>query len=114
MGAAPSRETCTPASEFCGNGSAFTARAITSATARPDWARPSRFGLGRLAYGTKPMPILLRSVCSAPIGAPTWAGTSHLLCGPPGPLNEPRSSMSHGPEPARWYGVAYGLLLLSP
>ena len=47
--------------------------------------------------------------------APPWVtGITHRLCGPPGPLNDPRSMMSHGPDPTRRYGRAYGLLLLSP
>ena len=56
----------------------------------------------------------MRSVCSAPIDGAVLAGTSQRLCGPPGPLNDPRSIMSQVPEPTRWYGVTYGLLLLSP
>src|SRR5690348_3045156 len=96
------------------NGSAFTARATTSATARPEAASPFRLTRSTDALGTKPMPTFDRSVCSAPIEAPYCAGTSHRLCGPPGPLNDPRSIMSHVPDPTRWYGVTYGLLLLSP
>ena len=53
-------------------------------------------------------------MCSAPCDAPYWAGTCQRLCGPPGPLKDPRSIMSQVPEPTRWYGVTYGLLLLSP
>ena len=37
----------------------------------------------------------------AGIDAPSLAGTTHRRCGPPGPLNEPRSITSHGPEPTR-------------
>src|SRR5262245_48281542 len=87
---------------------------MMSATARPELASPLRLSLSTRAFGTKPIPTLLRRSCSAPIDAPNVAGISQRLCGPPGPLNEPRSIMSHGPDPTRWYGVMYGLLLLSP
>src|SRR5512134_3029466 len=60
------------------------------------------------------MAIRFRTMRPAGIAAPSAAGTTHLRCGPPGPLNEPRSIMSHGPVPTRRYGVTYGLLLLSP
>ena len=38
---------------------------------------------------------------SGPAGmdAPSAAGTTQRRCGPPGPLNDPRSMMSHGPGP---------------
>jgi hypothetical protein len=110
----PSRNTCTPARTPGGSGSALTARAITSATARPDCASPLRLTRSTDEFGTKPKPTLLRSVCSAPIEAPYCAGTCQRLCGPPGPLNDPRSIMSQVPEPTRRYGVTYGLLLLWP
>src|SRR5262245_21104846 len=50
----------------------------------------------------------------AGIDAPSFAGTTQRRCGPPGPLNDPRSMTSQGPDPTRRYGDAYGLLLLSP
>src|SRR3954452_2025037 len=113
-GAAPSRNTWMPARTPGVSGSALTARATTSATARPDCASPLRLTRSTSLLGTNPMPTFERSVCSAPIEAPYCAAPSQRLWGPPGPLNEPRSIMSHVPEPTRRYGVTYGLLLLSP
>src|SRR5687767_8308113 len=88
-------------------------RALIVATTMPVLARASRETRSTCASEMWPSLVLLRNVCPAGIEAPIVAGTTQRMCGPPGPLNEPRSITSHGPEPTRRYGVTYGLLLLS-
>src|SRR6185295_16709694 len=91
-----------------------TDRAMSVTTTGPEAARASRLTSTTMSRAIMPMASRLRSIRPAGIEAPSAAGTTHRRCGPPGPLNDPRSIMSHGPVPTRRYGVTYGLLLLSP
>ena len=56
------------------------------------------------------MRSLSRSMCCDPMVAPCVGGICQRLWLPPGPLNEPRDIMSHGPEYSRCGGFAYELL----
>ena len=47
----------------------------------------------------------LRTMSPAGMAAPCVGGTTQRLCGPPGPLKQPRSIMSQGPAATRRYGL---------
>ncbi len=72
-------------------------RAVTSATTTPEPASASRSSRSTLRSSTMPSLILSRSTCCDPIEAPLIGGICQRVCGPPGPLNEPRESMLQMP-----------------
>ena len=78
-------------------GPGWIARAVTRATTRPDSASASRESRSTFGSSTISSLILLRSMCCAPIEAPPVGGIIQRLCGPPGPLNVPRLSISQIP-----------------
>ena len=78
-----------------------TVRALTRIVCTPEAARPLRVTRWTSASLNQLLLSLVHSVMPASIAPPWVTGTSQRLCGPPGPLNEPRSRMSHGPEPTR-------------
>src|SRR5699024_4949333 len=92
----------------------FDVRDSTLITARPLSRNALRERRTTCSSLMKPSFIRVRSVNPAGRAAPWFAGTFQRLCGPPGPLKDPRSIGSNGPVPDRWYGWTYGLFALSP
>ena len=84
-------------------------RAVTSVTAMPDCASPSRFSRSRSASVRKFRKRLLRMLCCEPSDAPWVGGICQRVCWPPGPLKVPRLIMSHMPVAARCWLVPNGL-----
>jgi hypothetical protein len=85
-------------------------RAVTLATTRPESPSSLRSSRTMLSSSMIPSSMRLRKFWLAPSEPPSVDGMSQRLCGPPGPLKEPRLSMSHGPVKSRRCGMPYGLL----
>ena len=98
--------TCTPPAF----GPGATSRAVTSATATPDCASPLRLSRTSSVSEMKLSLRLLRTLCCAPSEPPCVGGISQRVWVPPGPLKEPRLSMSQMPVAARCWTVPNGLL----